>query len=142
MPDFYVLFLSFQNKCSIKYLIRVLQWWTVSFTDLGTSQTQLIRFEVLQLEQCGGWSANVETGELMGIAILILICGTSLPISSLFTSHQSCKLLFTCFLQPSLTSLRNLHLFSSLLMWDISSCFIVYSYRGAIIESSPLFLLW
>ena len=23
---FYVLFLNFQNKCSIKYLIRVLQW--------------------------------------------------------------------------------------------------------------------
>ena len=72
------------------------------------SQTQLIRSEVAQLEQCGGWSASVETKELVGTANLNLICGASLPISSLFTSNQSCKLLFTCFLQPSLTSLRNL----------------------------------
>lgn len=114
----------------------------VSFIDLSTSQDQLIRSEVKQLEQHGGWSDNVKTRELMGIGTLTLICGTSLPISSLFTSNQSCKLLFTWFLQPSLTSLRNLHLFFSLLICDFSSCFIVYSYRGEVIESTPFFSLW
>lgn len=136
MTDF-----CFIPKPSIKYQIRVLQWSTVSFTNLCTSQDQLIRFEMVQLEQHGGWSDNAKTRELMGIATLILICGTSLPISFLFTSNQSCKLLFTCFLQPSLTSLRNLHLFFSLLICHFSSCFIVYSYRGEIIESTPFTLV-
>lgn len=104
------------------------------------SQTQLIRSEVAQLEPCGGWSASVETRELVGTTNLIFICGASLPISSLFSSNQSCKLLFTCLLQPSLTSLRNLgKLFSSLWMCHFSSHFIVYSNRGEIIESSLSF---
>lgn len=90
-----------------------------------------------QLERCGGWCASVETRELVGTTNLILICGASLLMSSLFTSNQNCKLLFTCFLQPFLTSLRNLgKLFSSLWMCDFSSHFIVYSYRGERMESS------
>lgn len=47
----------------------------VSFIDLSTSQDQLIRSEVKQLEQHGGWSDNVKTRELMGIGTLTLIYG-------------------------------------------------------------------